>query len=332
VDITVFPQNPVTGHKLAIWQALFLLVFCFFSGLSICAQENAHDIAKQTVSIKLEDDQMVIEGKNNNPVISFSKNVLIKSEAQQVLCFGCDVTIEGRVEGDVAVVGGILVQRSGAFIGGDVIVFGGKYQHDDETALRGKEGETVVFAGYEEELRHMAQNPTDIFAPQLTVSFVSLRLLAVLFWFIISLALTTIAPGAVSRAATRLQLSSLIVVGVGFLGFLGGTILVAFCAGFLPNYAGVLAGVMTLILLLLAYVFGRVTLQAIIGKWLLKRMFSTNGRQSEALALLLGSFVCTLLISLPYIWTFTIFVMLIISVGLVLTGIPGGGWKKSEKM
>ncbi len=178
----------------------------------------------------------------------------------------------------------------------------------------------------------MAQNPADIFAPQMTLSFISLRLLAVLFWFVISLVLTTIAPGAVSRAATRFQLSSLIVVGVGFLGFLAGTILVAVCAGFLPNYAGVLVGVMTLILLLLAYVFGRVTLQAVIGKWMLRRMFSGGGRQSEALALLLGSFICTLLISLPYIWTFTIFVMLIISVGLVLTGIAGGGWKKSEKM
>ena len=287
--------------------------------------------AQQTVSIKLEDNQMVIEGKNDNPVISFSKNVLIKSEAQQVLCFGCDVTIEGKVEGDVAVVGGVLIQKQGAFIGGDVMVIGGKYQHDDETSLRGAESETVVLAGYEEEFRHMAQNPSDIFAPQWSMSFISMRLLAVLFWFIISLVLTTIAPGAVSRAATRLQLSSLKVVGLGFLGFLGGTILVAFCAGFLPNYAGILAGVMTLLLLLLAYVYGRVTLQAIIGKWLLKRMIS-GSRQSEALALLLGSFICTLLISLPYIWTFTIFVMLIISVGLVLTGIFGGGWKKSEKM
>ena len=286
----------------------------------------------EPLAIEMEEDQMVVKGTNDNPVISFSKNVTIRSEAREVLCFGCDVTVEGRVEGDVAVVGGSIKQKQGAYIGGDVIALFGKYQHDDEIAQRGDNTETVVVAGYEDEVRQMAQNPSEIFAPQLTVSFISLRLLAVLFWFVISLVLTTIAPGAVGRAATRLQLSSLIVVGVGFLGFLGGTILVAFCAGFLPNYAGVLAGVMTLILLLLAYVFGRVTLQALIGKWLLKRLISSNGRQSEALALLIGSFICTLLISLPYIWTFTIFVMLIISVGLVLTGIPGGGWKKSEKM
>jgi len=89
---------------------------------------------------------------------------------------------------------------------------------------------------------------------------------------------------------------------------------------------------MTVILLLLAYVFGRVTLQAFIGKWLLKRMTASGSKQSEALALLLGSFICTVLISLPYLWTFAIFVMLIVSVGLVLTGFFGGGWKKSEKL
>jgi hypothetical protein len=323
VDVTVFPQNLVTGHKLAIWQALFLLAFLFCAALPAMAEPFA---------IEMEEDQMVVKGTNDNPIISFSKNVTIRSEAQQVLCFGCDVTVEGRVEGDVGVIGGAIKQKQGAYIGGDVIVLGGKYEHDDEISQRGDQSKTVVVAGYEEEFRHMAQNPAEIFGPQLTVSFVSLRLLAVFFWFIISLGLATIAPGAVGRAASRLQLSSLMVVGVGFLGFLCGCVIVALCARFLPDYVALLTGAMMVILLLLAYVFGRVTLQAFLGKWILRQLSPAGSKQSEALALLLGSFVCTLLISLPYVWAFAIFVMLIISVGLVLTGFFGGGWKKSEKM
>jgi hypothetical protein len=324
VDVLTISQNNSQSHfKLAIWQALFLLAFLFCAILPSVAEPLA---------IEMEEDQMVVKGKNDSPVISFSKNVVIRSEAQQVICFGCDVKVEGRVEGDVAVVGGVIEQKQGAYVGGDVMVIGGRYQHDDELAQRGEASETVVFAGYEEEFRHMAQNPSEIFAPQMTVSFISLRLLAVFFWFVISLGLATIAPGAVGRAASRLQLSSLIVVGVGFLGFLSGSIIVALCAGFLPNYIGILAGVMMLILLLLAYVFGRVTLQAFLGKWILRQMSPAGGKQSEALALLLGSLICTVLISLPYVWTFAIFVMLIISVGLVLTGFFGGGWKKAEKM
>lgn len=324
MGITTFAQNNISSYGLAIWQALFLLAVIFVMAAPFSAQQ-------QPVSVKLVDNQMIIDGSNDNPVISFSKNVVIKSEAQQVLCFGCDVTIEGNVAGDVAVVGGVIVQKQGATIGGDVMVIGGKYQHDDEAPMRGVEAETVVLAGYEEELRHMAQNPSEIFAPQLTVSFVSLRLLAVVFWFVISLALVTIAPGAVSRSATRLQISSLKVVGVGFLGFLAVTILVALSAGFLPNYVGVLVGIMSIVLIFLSYVYGRVTLQTIVGKWVL-RQFSSNRAPSEAVALLIGSFFCTLLISLPYIWTFAIFVMLIISIGLVLTGIFGKGWKNAEKL
>jgi len=323
VGVSTFSQNLTGDLKLAIWQALFLsaAVFC----LAFAAY------SQQPVSIVNEEKQVTIDGIYESEVFPIGKNVLIKGQVKGVLCFGGDVIIEGKVTGDVVSVGGSVIQKPGAFIGGDVIVVGGKYQHDDEVPLRSAEGQTVMFAGYEEELRHMAQNPTEIFAPQLSVSFISLRLLAVLFWFVISLVLTTIAPGAISRGAARFQLSSLKVVGVGFLGFFCGTMLVAVCAGFLPNYAGILVGIMTLILLLLAYVYGRVTLQAFIGKWLLKKIMP-GGRQSEALALLLGSFICTLLISLPYIWTFSIFVMLIISVGLVLTGVSRSSWKKSEKM
>lgn len=323
MGVSILPQNLTGEFKLAIWQALFL--FATVSCLALAGY------SQQPVSIVNEEKLVTIDGIYESEVFPIGKDVLIKGQVKGVLCFGGDVIVEGRVTGDAVSVGGSIIQKKGAFIGGDVIAFGGKYQHDDEVALRNPEGQTVMFAGYEEELRHMAQNPSEIFAPKLTVSFISLRLLAVLFWFVISLVLTTIAPGAVSRAAARFQLSSLKVVGIGFLGFFGGTMLVALCAGFLPSYAGVLVGVMTLILLLLAYVYGRVALQAIIGKWLLKKLMP-GGRQSEALALLAGSFTCTLLISLPYVWTFAIFVMLIISVGLVLTGISRGGWKKSEKL
>jgi hypothetical protein len=322
VRTSTFPTNIPTDIKLAIWQALFL--FAAFLCISFTV------LSQQPVSIVNDEKQVTFDGVYDSDVYAL-KNVLIKGQVRGVLSFGGDVIVEGTVTGDVVSIGGSVIQKPGAFIGGDVVAFGGKYQHDDEIPLRNPEGQTVMFAIFEEELRHMAQNPSEIFSPQLTVSFVSLRLLAVLFWFVVSLVLTTISPGAISRSVTRFQLSTLKVVGVGFLGFLAGTIIVAISAGFLPYYIGMLVSAMLLFLLLLSYVFGRVTLQALLGKWLLKRIFP-GGKQSEALALLLGSFTCTVLISLPYFWTFAIFVMLMISVGLVLTGIFGGGWKKAEKL
>ncbi len=323
VETSTFPQNINSDIKPAVWQALFLFAVILCLTFTVFPQ--------QPVSIINEETQVTIDGVYESEFFPIGKNAIIKGQVKGVLCFGGDVIVEGKVTGDVVSIGGSIIQRPGAFIGGDVIAFGGKYQHDDEIPLRNPEGQTVMFAMYEDELRHMVQNPAEIFAPQLSVSFVSLRLLAVLFWFVVSLALATIAPGAVSRSAARFQLSLLKVVGVGFLAFVGGTIVVAASAGFLPYYVGMLVGAMMLMLLLLSYVFGRVTLQAVVGKWLLKKI-NPGGRQSEAVALLVGSFFCTLLISLPYIWTFSIFVMLIISVGLVLTGIFSGGWKKTEKV
>jgi hypothetical protein len=324
VGISTFPQNFTSDLKLAIRQALFLLALVFSFTFTLYSQ--------QPFSIKADDKQITIEGIYESEVFSVGKNVIIKEQAKGVLCFGCDVVIEGRVIGDVATIGGTVIQKDGAFIGGDVIILGGTYQHEREFPLRNAETQTVIFAGHEEEFKQWAQNPLDIFAPKFTVSFISMRLLAVLFWFVVSLAVATIAPGAVSRSAARFQLSLLKVVGVGFLGFLGGTVLVAVSAGFFPDYVGIVVGGMIVVLLFLSYVYGRVTLQAVAGKWLLRRISTPGGKQSEAVALLIGSFICTLLISLPYIWTFSIFVMLIISIGLVLTGIFSGVWKKAEKV
>ena len=102
-------------------------------------------------------------------------------------------------------IGGSIYQKENAFIGGDVIVFGGKYQHERAEPLRSPDKETIMYAGYEEELRSLTQHPAQIFSPALTWSYFAQRLLSTLFWFIISLFLTTIASGAISRAVARFQ-------------------------------------------------------------------------------------------------------------------------------
>jgi len=324
VAASTHPQFFPYDLKPAIRQALFLFaaVACFFTIAN-----------SQPVSIQTNEKQIIIDGVYDSVVISFDKEIIIKGQAKGTLCFGCDTVIEGKVIEDAATVGGSVIQKDGATIGGDLIIIGGKYLHDNEPALRGNESETVVIAGYEEEFRRWAQNPAAVFAPEFSFSFISMRTLAVLFWFIVSLVGATIAPGAVSRAAARFQLSALKVVGIGFLGFLALFIILVTTAsiGLVPDYVGILAGGMALVLLFLAYVYGRITLHAVAGKFLSKRIFS-GSRHSEALSLLIGSFFCTLLTSLPYIWAFSIFIMLIISVGLLLTGVSRNSWVKTEKV
>src|SRR6266545_7600871 len=133
----------------------------------------------------------VIDGVVNNTVFGLGQSIRIVGTVKEgAIAFGGDVIVEGSVNGDVAAIGGSVIQREGSRIGGDVIVLGGIYDHGKDVSGRDPRSMTVVYTGYEDELRHVMREPFSLLHPRLSVSFLGMRLLAVLFWLIISLALT----------------------------------------------------------------------------------------------------------------------------------------------
>ena len=304
---------------LAVRRTFFALLISISIVTTIYAQANLS---------QPDDKTLIIEDAPESEIFALGKTVIIKKSAKGVLSLGGDVIIEGRVEGDAAAIGGSITQKKGAFIGGEVIVFGGTYQHEDKQPLRNAEKETVVLAVFEDELRDMMQNPSQIFAPSVSWSFFAQRLLSVLFWFLISLGLATIAPGAVSRAVARFSLSTLKVFAIGMASFLliiiGGTLSLSF----LPNYLGAIVGIMAFALLMLGYVFGRAALQVSIGKRI-QKLFLSDKKQSEVVSYLIGAFVITLLLSIPYLWTLTLLALFASSLGLVFTARSGNGLRKA---
>lgn len=295
--------------RLAICRTFFAFVISISIITAIYAQPNLS---------QPDDKTLIVEDAPESEIFALGKTVIIKKSAKGVLSLGGDVIIEGKVEGDAAAIGGSITQKKGAFVGGEVIIFGGTYRHEDEKPLRNAEKETIVFAVFEDELRDVMQNPSQIFAPSFSWSFFAQRLLSVLFWFLISLALATIAPGAVSRAVARFSLSTLKVFAIGMAGLLliivGGTLSLSF----LPNYLGAIVGLMAFVLLMLGYVFGRAALQVSIGKRI-QKLFLSDKKQSEVVSYLIGAFVITLLLSIPYLWTITLLALLASSLGLVFT-------------
>jgi hypothetical protein len=285
-------------------------------------------ILAQSPNITTSDDQqtLIIEGNADTQVFSFGKNVVVKQQAKEVFVFGGDVTIEGTVDGDVGTIGGSVVQKEKAFIGGDVIVLGGTYQPEVRKPLRNAEKETVIIGVFEQELRTFAQHPTAIFSPTMTWGFLAQRIISVFFWFLISFFFTTISPGAVSRAVARFQLSTLKIVGIGFSGFLLTTIGIMLSVAFLPGYLSGVVGLMMMILLFLAYVFGRVSMQVSTGK-MLQRYILPESRHSETLAILLGVIAWTVILSVPYIWTFALLLLFSVSIGLVFTAKSKNTWQ-----
>jgi hypothetical protein len=247
------------------------------------------------------------------------------------IALGGDVIVQGTVEGDVAAIGGSVIQLEGSRIGGDVMVLGGAYRHADATPNRNPAATTIMYAGYEEQLRNIMRNPEELLAPHWSAAYIGLRVLAILFWFIVSLALTAAMPGTISRGIERLQLSSLRVAVIGVAGALVIAVGVPFALHYLPTPISVLVGLMALLLILVAGLFGRVIIYAATGRWLQRRLFGI-GKKSEALALLLGTTFWTILSSLPYIWPFVVAVVLVTSLGLALTARYRVGWGSSPDL
>lgn len=303
--------NPI-APLLKNWQRLFALLFVFQSALVAFGQQTASNSLNESNAI-------VVTETSESDVFGFGKSVIVRGAVKKgVMAFGGDVIVEGRVEGDVATIGGSVYQRPNSYIGGDVVIVGGAYNHGKQAPGRQPDSQTVMYAGYEQELREAMQNPASLAAPDFSAWYFIGRILAILFWFVVSLVLTTISPGAVSRAITRLSLSRLKIGIVGASAMLISTLIIGFGLGLLPTPIGILASAMMTILLFLAYVFGRVVVQAATGKYIYKRLLGERKR-SEATALLLGTCFWVFILSLPYLWAFAFVGLFVISLGTVLT-------------
>ena len=278
---------------------------------------------------KTTDHEVVISGVVDNIVIGTGDTIRITGTVRQgAIAFGSDVIVEGTVEGDVAAIGGSVIQRAGARISGDVIVIGGTYQHDDNQPQRNSAAMTMMVAGYQQELRSLMNAPSQVLRPSWSAGYLGSRLLSILFWFIVSLALTAALPGAISRGVTRIQLTSLRMALIGFVGSIVISVGLLACLWALPQTVSVFVLIMGLLLMFLTLLLGRVVLAAATGRWL-QRKYIPIGKHSESVALLLGTTFWVLLTSLPYVWPLVVLMMLVIGFGLAFTARYRIGWQRS---
>lgn len=283
--------------------------------------------AASVVSAQSADEKVtVIQGTYEGTAFGLGKSLRITGTVTEgAMSLGGDVIVEGVVEGDVATIGGSVIQKPGSRIGGDVIVVGGTYTAEDATAQRRPKAMTMMYAGYQEELRNMMRNPTGLFSPDWTPTYFGTRLLVVLFWFLVSLGFTYALPGTISRGIARLQLTSLRVAAIGLIAVAVLYGFVILCLMIMPEPLRVLVGLLAIMFSLVAALFGRVVLYAATGRWI-QRKYAVVGKNSEAVALLLGTSFWVLLTSLPYVWPFMATFVLIISFGLALTARYRAGW------
>jgi hypothetical protein len=184
-----------------------------------------------------------------------------------------------------------------------------------------------MYAGFEDQLRHAMREPFSLLSPQFSLAFLGIRLLAILFWFIIALAFTAAMPNTVSRAAARLRLTSLRIAVIGVVGSIALTVGVFLALLVLPSLVGALISILAVLLVMMATLFGRVVISAVTGQWLRQRLLPQI--RSESLTLLLGVAFWVAIASLPYVWPIVDAGLLLVSIGLALTARYRASWKKA---
>lgn len=324
----------LTGNEIFIYrrqeQAFLRLIWraCGLVGLFLAAFVVIQ--AQGPATSPGDDSPYVVDGVTETIAYGLGRSVKVTGTVKTgAIVLGGDVIIQGTVEGDVAAIGGSVIQLQGSRIGGDVIVVGGSYRHDDATPNRNSASSTILYAGYEQELRNMIRNPTEMVSPHWSTTYVGLRILAVLFWFVVSLIVTAVMPGTISRGIARLQLT---IGRVAIIGVIGAAIIgagIPFSLHYLPAPLNVLVGLIALALIMVAALFGRVVVYAATGRWLQRKFFPAR-KNSETVALLLGTAFWITLASLPYVWPLVVSVLIVTSLGLALTARYGVGWKQSQ--
>lgn len=318
IDLSSYHRR--TGDWSWLCKLAFSLISLFLMVIAIQAQVAASNDA----------DTYVIDGVSDTNAYGLGRSIRINGTVKEgALALGGDVIVQGVVEGDVAAFGGSVIQLEGGRIGGDVIVVGGTYRHE-KAAVRNPASATIMYAGYEEELRNLMRDPSGLLTPTWSPAYLGLRLLAVLFWFVISLALTAAMPNTISRGIARLQLTSLRVAVIGVLGVAVIAIGVPVSLRYLPTPVSVLVGLMALLLILIAWLFGRVMIHAATGRWL-QRRYLPIGKSSESVALLLGTSFWIALSSLPYVWPFVVTIIFVTSLGLALTARYHVSWRRRQE-
>ncbi|HVG39556.1 MAG TPA: hypothetical protein VM870_09715, partial [Pyrinomonadaceae bacterium] len=98
----------------------------------------------------------------------------------------------------------------------------------------------------------------------------------------------------------------------------------------LPPVLGLFVGALSLLLLFVGYLFGRVAIHAATGRWL-QRMLLSEEQRSESVALLLGATLWAVVLSLPYLWALAVAGLVVTSLGLALTVRYRIGWKSPTR-
>ncbi len=280
---------------------LFIGIF-LCGGLSpLCAREN----------ISVKEDVFVAKDDVQDNIISFGGNVTVEGRVKEnVVAFGGTITLSGEVGDTVVGLGSAITLRPTAVIKGDLVSLGGVLNKEPGCSIQ---GDTVYFKSSEFLSRILRGG---LFSVPLLPIVLILKLFAVFIWLLLAVVVAGLFPRQLVFASAQVRATFWPVVGTGAMSLIIFVTLILFSA-FLSL---VLIGIPFLLFLiavgLAIKIFGQVVLFHFFGESLGKAL----GVRAPAplLAVVLGIVIVSLISFIPFVGFLFSFCLSLIAWGVVI--------------
>lgn len=268
----------------------------------------------QGQGVVFKKDIVVEKDETQDNIISWGGDIRIEGRVtDSVINFGGTIIITGRVEKTVVGFGSYIMLKPTAKIQGDVLSLGGTLDKAPGAII---EGDTVYFSTSDEVSKFLKEGFVGVFGFSLLPILIIFKLITLVIWFILAIILVAIFPKQISFASNQIRTSFWPIFGTGILSIIIFTGLIIFSV-FL---CFILIGIPILLALIavgvVIKIFGRVVVFYFLGDWIFKAF---GGKQASGLlAVLLGLLLFGLLGFIPVIGSLFSFVLSIIGWGVVI--------------
>jgi hypothetical protein len=278
----------------------FILLFLIFGFLPLNSQQ----------CFTMTQDIYVAEDEEQDNVISFGGNVVIEGKVREsVVTFGGEVTISGEVGELVLGFGSNITLKSSAVIGGDVVSLGGTLEKEPGCLIQ---EDTVYFKGFEDLTDFLGEGFTGALIPMI----IFFKLVSVFITFLLALLITALFPRQITLASTQIRNSFWPVVGTGLLSIIAYVGLVIFATLLSFVLIGIPILIALIIIGIIIKLFGRVVLFYFFGDSLI-RAFG-KGKASVFGGMILGFILVSFISFIPIFGGLLTLCLSIIGWGVVI--------------
>ena len=266
---------------------------------------------QQRIFNKVEVDENDIQDN----VITFGGDILIKGKVKHsVIAFGGTITVEGEVGEVVLGIGADITLKSKAKINGDVVSLGGKLHKMPGTII---EGDTVYFKTSEGIGALLKEGFSGRLGGSLLPFLIILKIITAFIWFILAIILIAIFPRQIIFASDQIKNSFWPVFGTGILSLVVFVGIVIFSAFLSLVLIGIPILLSLIIIGIIIKIFGQVILFYFFGESL-SRSSRKEKPPSPLLVIVLGFILVTVIGLIPFLGPLFSLVLSLIGWGVVV--------------